>query len=123
MRTIAYGDYIALGGGLKAQIKRAYVDVAAGQTAAQVIAAVAGKKIRVLALVMVAGSTATTSRFLSKPAGAGDSGTEFGRDRRRLHARIRRAVPEAHGPADHRREPTGRRVQYRRQGVRGPARQ
>jgi hypothetical protein len=51
--------------------KFAFVNVAASQTDAQVVAAVAGKKIRVLALVMVCGGTATTITFNTKPVGAG----------------------------------------------------
>ncbi len=53
--------------------KFALANVAAGQTDSQVVAAVAGKKIRVLAAVVVAGSTATNITFNTKPAGAGSA--------------------------------------------------
>ncbi|HPU34682.1 MAG TPA: hypothetical protein PK184_18460 [Phycisphaerae bacterium] len=71
MRTIAYGEYIALGGGLKAQVKRALDNVNPNQTAKTLIAAVPGKKIRVLALAMNCDDAPTSSVFLTKPAGAG----------------------------------------------------
>jgi hypothetical protein len=51
--------------------KYAFVNVAASQTDSVVKAAVTGKKIRVLALVMVGGGTATTVTFNSKGSGAG----------------------------------------------------
>lgn len=68
MRMIAYGGYIALGGGLKAQVKWAQSNVEPNQTAATLVEAVPGKKIRVLALAMACGETATSSIFMSKPA-------------------------------------------------------
>lgn len=71
MRTIAYGDYIALGGGLKAQVKRASGNVFPSQAAAPLVAAVPGKKIRVLALAMLCGENATVSTFQTKPAAGG----------------------------------------------------
>ena len=43
----------------------AFVNIAASQTAAAVVAAVAGKKIRVLALAFVCGATATNATFNS----------------------------------------------------------
>lgn len=46
-------------------------NIAAAQTDAAVVAAVAGKKIRVLGVVFVTGATATNLTFNSKPAGAG----------------------------------------------------
>ena len=49
----------------------AFANVAAGQTDSSVVAAVAGKKIRVKALAFVAGGTATTATFNSKGSGAG----------------------------------------------------
>lgn len=52
-------------------IKRKFVNVAASQTDSVVVAAVTGKKLRVIALAMVAGATATDATFNSKPAGAG----------------------------------------------------
>ena len=45
--------------------------VAASQTDSSIIAAVAGKKIRVLSIVAITGGTATTSTFNSKGSGAG----------------------------------------------------
>jgi hypothetical protein len=51
--------------------KFAFANIAANTTDGSVVAAVASKKIRVLALVCVAGGTATTITFNSKPAGAG----------------------------------------------------
>lgn len=68
MRTIPYGEFIALGGGLKAQVKWAYSNVPPSQGAAPLIAAVPGKKIRVLALAMACDDTATSSTFRSKSA-------------------------------------------------------
>lgn len=50
---------------------RAFANVAASQTDSVIVAAVAGKKIRVLAWGAVAGATATNLTFNSKPAGAG----------------------------------------------------
>lgn len=47
----------------------AFADIAAGQTASSVVAAQAGKRIRVLAAAFVAGGTATTAVFNS----AGDA--------------------------------------------------
>jgi hypothetical protein len=64
------GDAIRAGGVALAQ-KYAKVDVAQSQTDAEVVAAVTGKKIRVLALVMLAGDTATAITFNSKGAEAG----------------------------------------------------
>lgn len=64
VRAFLQSDYINVGTtGLAPKYK--YVDVAASQTRSELIAAVAGKKIRPLAMVMVAGATATTSTFYS----------------------------------------------------------
>ena len=52
-------------------VKTAFANVAASTTDGVVVAAVAGKRIRVLGLVAQAGGTATTLVFNSKPAGAG----------------------------------------------------
>lgn len=49
----------------------AVANIAASTTDGAVITAVAGKKIRVLAVIAVAGATATNLTFNSKPAGAG----------------------------------------------------
>lgn len=49
----------------------AKVNVNASTTDGAVVAAVAGKKIRVLALAARAGGTATTSTFNTKPTGGG----------------------------------------------------
>jgi hypothetical protein len=51
--------------------KYAKADVAASQTDAEIVEAVAGKKIRVLAFFAVCGATATILTFNSKGAGAG----------------------------------------------------
>lgn len=53
------------------EVKRAFANVAAGQTDAPIVAAVASKKIRVLAWFSWCGGTATTLTFNTKPAGAG----------------------------------------------------
>lgn len=50
---------------------RAIANIAASQTDANIVTAVAGKKIRVLAMAAVAGGTATNLTFNSKPAGVG----------------------------------------------------
>ncbi len=52
-------------------VKRAFANVAASSTDSSIVAAVASKKIRVLAVAVVAGGTATNITFNSKPAGAG----------------------------------------------------
>ena len=49
----------------------AKASIAAATTDGALIAAVAGKKIRVVSLVISPGTTATVSTFNSKPAGAG----------------------------------------------------
>ena len=59
------------GGGLTP--KFAFANVAASQTDSAIVAAVASKKIRVLALYAVAGGTATDLTFNSKPGGAGSA--------------------------------------------------
>lgn len=57
--------------------KFAKANVAASQTDSNVVTAVAAKKIRVLALRVMTGSTATTVTFNSKPAGAGTAISEL----------------------------------------------
>lgn len=52
-------------------VKRAFANVAASQTDSVLVAAVTGKAIRVISAVWMAGGTATTLVFNSKPAGAG----------------------------------------------------
>ena len=52
-------------------VRYAFANIAAASTDASVVAAVAGKKLRVVALVLLCGATATTITFNSKPAGAG----------------------------------------------------
>lgn len=52
-------------------VKPALANVAASQTDSSLVAAVAGKKIRVLSAVAVAGGTATNLTFNSKGGGAG----------------------------------------------------
>lgn len=51
-------------------VKRAFLNVASGQTDAVLVAAVAAKKIRVLQVALMAGTAATDVTFNSKPAGA-----------------------------------------------------
>lgn len=51
--------------------KFAFANVAASQTDSNLVTAVSSKKIRVLALYMVSGGTATNVTINSKPAGAG----------------------------------------------------
>lgn len=50
---------------------RAFANIAGGTTDGAVIAAVTGKKIRVLAAVITGGNAATTVTFTTKPSGAG----------------------------------------------------
>lgn len=53
-------------------VKRTFANVAVSQTDSSLVAAVTAKKIRVLAVVIVAGATASTGvTFNSKGAGAG----------------------------------------------------
>lgn len=54
-----------------AVVKRAFANVAASQTDSEIVAAVAGKVIRVLSVTCIAGATDTDITFNSKPAGAG----------------------------------------------------
>ena len=56
--------------------KFAKADIAASTTDGSVVAAVASKKIRVLAFRLHCGGTATTATFRTKPAGAGTAITE-----------------------------------------------
>lgn len=53
------------------QLKRAIANVAASQTDSVIVAAVTGRKIRVIAGWTIAGATATTVVFNTKPGGAG----------------------------------------------------
>ncbi len=52
-------------------VKRAFANIAASTTDGVVVAAVATKKISVLAVVVIGAATATNITFNSKPAGAG----------------------------------------------------
>ena len=52
-------------------VKFAFANIAASTTDGVVVAAVSGKKIRVLALAGQCGATATNITFNSKPGGAG----------------------------------------------------
>lgn len=45
--------------------KYAFVNIAASQTASNIVSAIAGKRIRVISLAMVCGATATNSTFNS----------------------------------------------------------
>lgn len=60
-------------GSIPANAQYLLANVAAGGTDTPLVAAVAGKRIRVLAAIMVCGSTATTFTFNSKPGGAGSA--------------------------------------------------
>lgn len=51
--------------------KNAYDAIAASATDSALVAAVSGKKIRVIAFIINEGASATTVTFNSKPAGAG----------------------------------------------------
>jgi hypothetical protein len=53
------------------KIKRAFANVSASQTDSEIVAAVTGRRIRVLAVVLLCGATATTITFNSKGSGAG----------------------------------------------------
>lgn len=70
VKGIIFADSRAAGACL---VKRAFVNVAAAQTDNAFVAAVANRSIRVIALVMETGGTATTVTFNSKPAGAGSA--------------------------------------------------
>jgi hypothetical protein len=52
-------------------IKRTKANIAAGQTDAALVAAVAGTPIKVIGLALHAGAVATTVTFNTKPSGAG----------------------------------------------------
>lgn len=51
----------------------AFANVTANSTDSSLVAAVPGKRIRVIALAMVCGATATTTTFNTKPAGSGSA--------------------------------------------------
>lgn len=71
--TAVSGGIVDTASGTVVTPKYAFANVAAATTDGAVVAAVAGKKIRVLGVVFVAGATATTLTFTSKPAGAGSA--------------------------------------------------
>jgi len=52
-------------------IKTAFANISAGQTDSSIVAAVTKKSIRVLGYSCLAGGTATTLTFNTKPSGAG----------------------------------------------------
>ena len=54
-------------------ILTAFANIAAGTTDGSIVAAVTGKKIRILGYTVMCGATATTFVFNSKPAGAGNA--------------------------------------------------
>lgn len=58
-------------GGLVPTIKNTFKAIPASQTDSIIVAAVPGKRIRVLSLIIQCGSTDTTAVFNSKPGGAG----------------------------------------------------
>jgi hypothetical protein len=60
-----FSGTIQLIGGNTVPVKRAFLNQAASGTAQTVVAAVSGKRIRVLALAMRAGATATDATFNS----------------------------------------------------------
>lgn len=53
------------------QVAHAFANVAASQTDSAIVAAVAGKSIRVLAFILNTAATTTAVTFNTKPAGAG----------------------------------------------------
>lgn len=53
------------------RIKYTKADVAASQTDSSIIAAVSGKKLRVISMVAVCGANATDLTFNTKPSGSG----------------------------------------------------
>jgi hypothetical protein len=77
------GTFLPLGGaasnayadttGTASTVKRAKSNIAASQTDSIIVAAVSGKKIRILALSVLTGATATTITFNSKSAQAGSA--------------------------------------------------
>lgn len=69
-RGVIYDD-----SGNPALVKRTFANVAASQTDSSLVAIVANKRIRVLAVVAVGGATATTLTFNSKGGGAGTAKT------------------------------------------------
>lgn len=58
---------------IMANVKYAFVNVAASQTDTALVAAVSGKRIRVIGWSALAGSSATNLTFNTKPAGAGSA--------------------------------------------------
>lgn len=54
-------------------VKRAFANVPAATTDHSLVTAVAGKKIHVLSVTMLCGSTETAVTFNTKPAGAGSA--------------------------------------------------
>jgi len=70
VQVAAAGKYYDENGNLLT-VKRAFANVAASQTDADLVTAVTSKKIRVLSLNMVTAATATNVTFNSKPGGAG----------------------------------------------------
>lgn len=62
---------MAQGPNIVNQPKRAFANIATATTDGSVVAAVAGKKIRVLAVSVTTGATATSTTFNTKPTGAG----------------------------------------------------
>lgn len=54
-------------------LKFTFANVAASQTDSALVAAVSGKRIRVVSLVALSGGTATNVTFNSKPSGAGSA--------------------------------------------------
>jgi hypothetical protein len=60
-------------GALFYPVKRAFANVAAGQTDSSVVSAVAGKRLRVIAAAVMTAATATNVTFNTKPSGAGSA--------------------------------------------------
>jgi hypothetical protein len=54
-------------------VKRHFANIAAAQTDAALVTAVAGTTIKVVGLALAAGGTATTVTFNTKPSGAGSA--------------------------------------------------
>jgi hypothetical protein len=69
-------EYVVANGRLL-QVKRTFANVAASQTDSALVAAVAGRKVRVLSYRVLAGATATNVTFNTKPDGAGTAVSEL----------------------------------------------
>ena len=69
-------DRVQAGHSVVATPKFAFANIAAGTTDGAIVAAVTGKRILVLLFRVMAGGTATTFTFTTKPGGAGSAISE-----------------------------------------------